>query len=171
MEPSSSMLATCWILSPIFVSIQLLTTISPFCKASTILLTRKLWKFLARHVIWMIFIGCAWCNLLYRRIFINMAVWISADEKHSLTAPEMKCLKMKLPNHFSVYVTNEKWPKDCCNKWDSHFYKIWLNTLTWKRIYYKEAERNVITTRIASQLASMIYQDKNTARPAQHEWK
>ena len=74
----------------------------------------------------------------------------------------MKCLNMKLPNHFSVYVTNEKWPKDCCNKWDSHFYKICLNTLTWKQIYYKEA-KDVITTCIASQLASMIYQDKNTA--------
>ena len=24
---------------------------------------------------------------------------------------KMKWLKMKLPNHFSVYVTKEKWPK------------------------------------------------------------
>ena len=38
--------------------------------------TLRLWKFPACHVIWTIFIGCTWCNLLYRRIFINMAAWI-----------------------------------------------------------------------------------------------
>ena len=82
------------------------------------------------------FIGCAWCNLfIYKHGSVNSA---DKHEEHSRPASvwvEIKCLKMKLPNHFSVYVTNEKWPKDWCNKWDSHFHKNSMNTLAWKRIY------------------------------------
>ena len=74
---------------------------------------------------------------------------------------EMKCLKIKLPDHFSVHVTNEKWPKDCCNNWDSHFYKISLNRyLHWhENEFIKKKLKDVITTLIANRIASMIYRD------------
>ena len=42
-----------------------------------------------------------------------------SQEKHSKPASiwvKMKWLKMRLPNHLSEYVTNEKWPKESFNK-------------------------------------------------------
>ena len=123
-----------------------------------------MWKFLARHVIWTIFIGCAWCNLLYRQIFINMAARIQLtriaqpNSRPTSIWEEMKSLKIKLPNHFSVYVTNGKWPKNFVISETAIFIKFhWIH---WhENEFIKKKQKDVITTRIASHLASIIYRN------------
>ena len=49
---------------------------------------------------------------IYKHGSVNSA---DKHEEHSRPASicvEMKCLKIKLQNYFSVYVANEKWPKN-----------------------------------------------------------